>query len=153
YSRDDLPRAKVTKELLLRIGRYYKPYWKQIALTLIAVAVGQALSLVPTMMTKNIIDVALPQRNLALLARFALLSFGATFVLGLMGVGESYLNTWVSKQIICDMRNSMYNHLQYMSMRFFSNTKIGEIMSRLNNDVSGIEGVFSGTIIRVVRNF
>ena len=60
-----MPRAKVTKELLLRIGRYYKPYWKQIALTLIAVAVGQALSLVPTMMTKNIIDVA-PQRNLAL---------------------------------------------------------------------------------------
>lgn len=151
--RDDLPRAKITKELLLRIGHYYKPYWKQIALTLLAVAVGQALSLVPTMMTKNIIDVALPQRDLGLLAKFALLSFGATFMLGLMGVGESYLNTWVSKQIICDMRNNMYNHLQYMSMRFFSNTKIGEIMSRLNNDINGIEHVFSGTIIRIVSNF
>lgn len=151
--RDDLPRAKITKELLLRIGHYYKPYWKQIALTLLAVAVGQALSLVPTMMTKNIIDVALPQRDLGLLAKFALLSFGATFMLGLIGVGESYLNTWVSKQIICDMRNNMYNHLQYMSMRFFSNTKIGEIMSRLNNDINGIEHVFSGTIIRIVSNF
>ncbi|NLL88418.1 MAG: ABC transporter ATP-binding protein [Firmicutes bacterium] len=152
-SREDLPRAKVTKELLLRIGKYYKPYWKQIVITLLAVAVGQLLSLVPTMMTKNIIDVALPERDLGLLARFALLSFGATFVLGLMGVGESYLNTWVSKQIICDIRNNMYNHLQYMSMRFFSNTKIGEIMSRLNNDVNGIEMVFSGTVIRIVRNF
>ena len=152
YSRDDLPRAKVTKELLLRIGKYYKPYWKPISITLLAVAVGQLLSLVPTMMTKNIIDVALPQKDLGLLARFALLSFGATLVLGLMGVGESYLNTWVSKHIICDIRNSMYRHLQYMSMRFFSNTKIGEIMSRLNNDVNGIEMVFSGTILRIVRN-
>ena len=90
-SREDLPRAKVTKELLLRIGKYYKPYWKQIVITLLAVAVGQLLSLVPTMMTKNIIDVALPERDLGLLARFALLSFGATFVLGLMGVGEAIL--------------------------------------------------------------
>jgi len=152
FGNDDVPKAKITKELLLRIGNYYMPYWKQIVVVLLAVIASQWLSLVPTMMTKSIIDIALPQKDLWLLARFALISFGATMLLGLIGVGESYLNTWVSKRIICDIRNNMYRHLQSMSMRFFSNTKIGEIMSRLNNDVNGIEAIFSGTILRIVSN-
>lgn len=152
YSGDDIPKAKITKELLIRIGAYYKPYLKHIIVMLIAVIATAVLSLVPPMMTRSIIDTALPEKNLGMLARFTLMSFGATLSLGLIGVGENYLNTWVSKHIICDLRNNMYNHLQYMSLQFFSNTRIGDIMSRINNDINGIEGVFSGTILRILQN-
>ncbi len=151
-SEEDVPKVKITKELLFRIGRYYLPYWPRLILMILAIFVISSLGLVGPLLTRNIIDKALPEMNMSLLAYLTVISFGATVLGGLISVGENYLNIWVSKHIIFDIKNKMYNHLQYMSLRFFSITKTGDIISRLNNDVSGIERVFSGTVIQILQH-
>lgn len=138
--------------MLLRIAKYFTPYWKLLLLLVIFIIMTSILGLIPPLLTKNIIDVALPNKKLNLLVIFIALSFGATVLSGLILVGQNYLNSWISKHIIFDIRNSMFKHLQYMSISFFSNVQAGEITSRMNNDIGGIESVFSGTFVQILQN-
>ena len=119
-------------------------------LTIIATS---GLGVVPSILTRNIIDIALPQGNLHLLVLYILLSFGTLLVLNLISVGQSYLNSLVSTNIIRDLRADMYRHLQNMSLKFFSNVQTGEISSRINNDIGGVQSVFSNTFIQILQGF
>jgi ATP-binding cassette subfamily B protein len=101
---------------------------------------------------KQIIDVALPKKNINLLILLIVESFFATAVSGLVLVGQNYLNSWTSKHIMFDIRNTMFDHLQFMSIKFFSNVQAGEITSRMNNDISGIENIFTGTVVQIIQN-
>lgn len=142
----------ITKALLARIAFYFKPYIAQLAAMSFAVIVIALLGLVPPILTKTIIDTALPQKNLRVLVFCILLSLGTTLVLNLISVGQNYLNTVISKRIIRDLRNTMYDKLQNMPLRFFSDVKSGEITSRISNDIGGIEGVFSSTFIQILQS-
>ncbi len=144
-------KPNITKALLSRIISYFKPYWKLISVMFLAIIVTSALGVVPSFLTKNIIDVALPEENLKLLIFLVLLMFGTQILNGLVSVGQSFLNTLVSKNIIRDLRTGMYRHLQNMSLKFFSDAKTGEITSRINNDIGGIENVFSNTFIQLLQ--
>ena len=62
-------------------------------------------------------------------------------VTGAIGVGQTYLSNLVGLQVMQDLRNSLYKHLQYMPLRFFTTTRTGEIQSRLANDVGGVQSV------------
>lgn len=144
-------KPKITKEIVLRIFSYFKPYRLKILVMLIAVIFTSLLGLVSPILTKNIIDIALPQGSIRLLVAYILLSFFALIIQSLISVGQSYMNTLISKSIIRDLRSQMFSHMQNMSLKFFSNVKTGEINSRINNDIGGIEGIFSGTLIQLVQ--
>ncbi len=141
----------ISKELIIRIFSYFKPYWKLMAVMVITIITTSALGVVPSIITKNIIDIALPQSNINLLILYILLSFGLLLITNLIFVGQSYLNSLVSKNIIRDLRMQMYQHLQLMPLSFFSNVASGEITSRMSNDIGGIEGVFSNTFVRILQ--
>lgn len=151
FYRETNEKPKITKALLIRIISYFKPYWKLVSVMFVAIIATSTLGIVPSILTKNIIDVALPKENLKLLLFLIILMFATQVVSSLIGVGQSYLNTLVSKNIIRDLRAGMYRHLQSMSLKFFSDVKPGEITSRINNDIGGIEGVFSGTFIQIIQ--
>ncbi len=145
-------RPVITKQILLRIARYFIPYWKLLLLLVICIILTASLGLVPPVLTRRIIDVALPGKQIRLLVLLVAASFGATAVSGLILVGQNYLNSWISKHIIQDVRNAMFRHLQYMSIRFFSDVRPGEIPSRMNNDIGGIESIFAGTFVQILQN-
>ncbi|SHH75977.1 ATP-binding cassette, subfamily B [Sporobacter termitidis DSM 10068] len=151
FSGDTPEKPKITKALLLRILSYFRPYWKLLIVMLAAIVVTSALGVVSPLLTKDIIDIALPNRDIRLLVYYILLTFGTLVVLNLVTVGQSYLNTLISKRIIRDLRSEMFSHMQDMSLKFFSNVKAGEINSRINNDIGGIESIFSGTLIQIVQ--
>src|SRR5512133_1804142 len=71
---------------------------------------------------------------------------------GLVGVGQRYLGSHIGEGIIFDLRNSLYQHLQRMSLRFFTNTKTGEVMARLNNDVVGAQQAVTSTSVNIISN-
>lgn len=119
-----------------------------IFLTIITISV---LGIIPPILTKNIIDIALPEGNLKLLLIYILLSFGTMLASNLALVGQSYLNSLVSKNIIRDLRTGLYSHLQKMPIKFFTDIQMGEITSRINNDIGGIEIVFSNTFIQILQ--
>lgn len=144
-------KPNITKRLIFRILSYFKPYWKLMIMMFITIIMTSALGVVPSILTKNIIDIALPKRSAGLLVIYVVLSFSVSLVLNLISVAQSYLNTLVSKSIIRDLRKGMYKHLQNMPLEFFSNVKSGEITSRLSNDIGGIESVFSSTFIQIIQ--
>ncbi len=144
-------KPKITKKLLLRILSYFNPYWKSMLVMLGAIILSASLGVVTPILTKNIIDIALPSGNMRLLVFFIVLSFAALFAQNLISVGQSYLNTLISKRIIRDLRSAMYGKMMGMPLRFFSDAETGEINSRITNDIGGIENVFSGTFIQIVQ--
>ena len=70
----------------------------------------------------------------------------------LIGVAESYLNTWIAQHITFDMRNQMYSHLQSMSQRFFTSNNQGDIITRMTSDIDGVKTVISGTFTSILSN-
>ncbi|MBQ1477441.1 MAG: ABC transporter ATP-binding protein, partial [Erysipelotrichaceae bacterium] len=70
----------------------------------------------------------------------------------IIGVFESYINGWVSQRIVFDMKNQMFEHLQTMPHSFFTSEKQGDIITRMNSDISGVSSVISGTLTQVVSN-
>ena len=149
---EKLNMPKVTKELLLRILSYLKPYWLQFVFVFAAILLSATVGLMPAMITGRIVDQALVGDDLALLIRLLIMAFCALGVSQLIGVLESYINSWISQRIIYDMKNQMYRHLQYMPHSFFTTEKQGDIITRMNTDISGVSSVISGTLSSVVSN-
>ena len=145
-------KPKVTKDLLRRIYSYLRPYRKQMALVLVSILVSSVLTLMPSVLTGKIIDDGLIARNLKSLILFILLSFGVTLLANLIGILESYLNTWIAQHITFDMRNTMYRHLQTMSQRFFTTNNQGDIITRMTSDISGVQQIITGTLTSILSN-
>ncbi len=143
---------KVTKGLLLRIFSYLKPYWLQFLFVFIAILLSAIVGLAPSIIMGKIVDQALVGEDLALLIRLLLMAFGAIAVSQLIGVLENFINSWISQRIIYDMKNQMYKHLQYMPHSFFTTEKQGDIITRMNTDISGVSTVISGTLSSIVSN-
>lgn len=145
-------KPKVTKELLLRIYSYLKPYTKQMLLVLTAIIFSAILTLMPSVLTGKIIDEGLIAKDLKALILFILLSFGVTFLANLIGILENYLNTWIAQHITFDMRNTMYRHLQKMSQRFFTTNNQGDIITRMTSDISGVQQIITNTLTSILSN-
>ena len=140
------------KELILRIFSYLKPYWKQMLLVLAAILVSSIFTLAPSVLTGRIIDEGLIARDMEALIRLILLSLAVTFAANLIGVLESYLNTWIAQHITFDMRNKMYRHLQKMSQRFFTTNNQGDIITRMTSDIDGVQRTITNTMTSILSN-
>ena len=145
-------RPKVTKELLIRIFSYMKPYWKQFGLVLIAILFSAILTLLPSVLTGRIIDEGLIARSMKALVKYILLSLAVTLGANIIGILESYLNTWIAQHITFDMRNAMYLHLQKMSQRFFTSNNQGDIITRMTSDISGVQQIITNTLTSIISN-
>ena len=143
---------KVSGALITRILSYLKPYWLQFIFVFITILLSATIGLLPSIITGRIVDQALVGKNLELLIKLLIAAFAALTASQLVGVLENYINAWISQQIIFDMRNQMYKHLQYMPHSFFTTEKQGDIITRMNTDISGVSSVISGTLASIVSN-
>jgi ATP-binding cassette subfamily B protein len=142
----------VDRALLRRVLGYARPYWLQLLLMLVFIVASSLVGLIPPLLYRDLIDNVLPNRNFSRLNLLALGLISIPIVNGLLGVGERYLNARVGEGIIFDLRQAMYEHMQRMSLRFFTHTKAGEILSRFNNDVVGAQSAVVGTLPNLVTN-
>ena len=145
-------RPKITKDLLKRIFSYLKPYWKQLLLVLLCITISSVCSIFPSILTGKILDEGLIGRSLRALVLYILLSLGMTLGANLIGVAESYLNTWVAQHISYYMRNQMFQHMQKMSQRFFTSINQGDVITRMTCDISGVENVVTSTFTSILSN-
>lgn len=143
---------KVDKKLIKRILSYLKPYWIQFVFVFAAILISAVVGLLPSIITGRIVDEALINKDMKLLIQLLLAAFATLAVSQIIGVLETYINAWISQRIIFDMRNQMYSHLQYMSHSFFTTEKQGDIITRMNTDISGVSTIISGTLSSVVSN-
>ncbi len=143
---------KVTGALLKRILSYLLPYKGQLLLVLVCIVVSSVLSILPSVLTGRIIDEGLIGRDLNRLVFLIVLSLAVTLLSNLVGVAESYINSWISQHITFDMRNAMYRHLQCMSQRFYTSNNQGDIITRMTSDIDGVKQVISGTFTSILSN-
>ncbi len=150
-SGDEKP-AKVTRELLMRVFAYARPYWGHIGGMLVTILFSTGLSLLSPLIFRYLIDSVIPSKNLNQLFLLALALLLVPIINGAIGVIQRQLNATVGEGVIYDLRVALFTRLQRMSLRFFTNTKVGELMSRLNNDVVGAQNAISNTIVGIVTN-
>ena len=143
---------KTDSRTLRRVAQSFSPYKVQVVLVLIAILLTTVLGLVNPLLIQRIFDDAIGKRDLNLLIIYVGIMFITPIVTGIIGVGQTYLNNIIGQQVMRDFRNKLYDHLQSMSLRFFTSTRTGEIQSRLSNDVGGVEGVVTNTATSVVAN-
>ena len=145
-------RPKVTWALIQRVLRYGVPYRFHIAGMLLLILLHSGLALVSPLILRDLIDRTLPNKDLNRLGLLSLALLFLPLATGIMGVIQRRLNAAVGEGVIYDLRVALYAHLQRMSLRFFTNTKVGELMSRLNNDVVGAQNAISNTTVNIVTN-
>jgi ATP-binding cassette subfamily B protein len=135
-----------------RLGSFFLPYWKQEVLTLICIMVGSVIGLLPPLFAKWIIDDAIPQHSMGLVA-FNVGGMAVSAISsGIIGVYQGYLNSLVGEGIMRDIRTTLVAHLHHMPLSFFTGTKTGEIMNRVSSDVDNIDNVVTGTLVSIVTN-
>ncbi len=149
---DDLINRKTDSRTLKRVAAAFKPYTWQVLVVLVAILLTATLGLVNPYLLKLIIDDAFFHRNFGRLTFYVLLMIATPLVSGLIGVGQTYLNNVIGQRVMRDLRNRLYTHLQYMALRFFTDTRTGEIQSRLTNDIGGVQNVVTNTASSVVSN-
>ncbi len=143
---------KLSKELIFRILKYLKPYWFQLLIVFSIIILSSVLGLLPSLITAKIIDEAILGRNFTLLVQLVILAIFTLALSNIVGVLESYINSWVSHRIVYDMKNEMFAHLQTMPHSFFTSEKQGDIITRMNSDISGVATVISSVLTNIISN-
>jgi ATP-binding cassette subfamily B protein len=149
----DAPKGlRPTRGDFARIGRYLLPAWRPSALILLCIALSAALGLIPPLLIRELIDHALPAKDGSRLNWLVMGMIAAPLLAGLIGVWQNYLVTAVGQGVMFDLRCGMYDRLIRQSLRFFTTTRSGEILSRIQNDVGGVQGVVTGTMVALATN-
>jgi ATP-binding cassette subfamily B protein len=138
--------------MVRRVAHLFKPYRLPVGLVLLSILVTGALGVAPAFLTKAIINRALLPHDLHLLWELVALMIAIPLVSGAIGVGQTYLTTVVGQRVMQDLRNRLYEHLQAMSLRFFTGARTGELQSRLQNDVGGVQNVVTNTVSSILSS-
>jgi ATP-binding cassette subfamily B protein len=135
-----------------RAFAYLVPYWRRLVLVLAISLVSTATTLVIPYLSKDLIDRALVGRDLEALRRIVAWFIGLGIFGFVLNVISGLRYTRVSAEILFDMRLSLYAHLQRLSPRYYARTRLGDIVSRLNNDISEIQRVAAEAALAWVGN-
>ncbi|MFN2109585.1 MAG: ABC transporter ATP-binding protein, partial [Anaerolineae bacterium] len=108
------------------------------------------VGLLTPLIMRDMIDVTIPAGNLNRLIMLAAALLAIPVLNGVINVIQRRISALVGSGVIYDLRLALYANLQRMSLRFFTNTKVGELMSRLNNDVIGAQNAISSTIVNII---
>ena len=149
---DEQKKPRATRDLMRRVAVYARPYAFKITLALLAILISSLIGLMPPLLFREMIDHALPNKDFARLNLLAFAMVGLPLLDGLIGTGQRWLISRVGEGIIADLRKSLYAHMQKMSLRFFTDTKTGELMSRLNNDVIGAQRAVTNTLLSIITS-
>jgi ATP-binding cassette, subfamily B, bacterial len=144
------------RRLIPRIARLFRAYRWQVAAVLLMILVTAGLGIAPSLLTKVVFDQALfpasGHRDLHLLYILVGVMVAIPLVSAVISVAQTYLTTVVGQRVMQDLRNRLYEHLQSMSLRFFTGTRTGELQSRLQNDVGGVQNVVTNTASSLLSN-
>ena len=143
---------QITRDVLMRIWAYAEPYRWQVLGSLILILITTGIGLVSPQLFRLMIDQAIPQENSTMITLLALGMMVIPLLTGIIGVFQRRLNAAIGEGLIYDLRRDLYGHMQSMSLRFFTQTRTGELMSRLNNDVMGAKDAISDTTVDIITN-
>ncbi len=135
--------------LLRRLLDYLQPYRAQVALAVLLLLLGAALTLLAPMLTQRALDVAIPRRDVALLGTLAALFVAGLVVEFLAEYGQTLLTTFVGQRVMYDVRLQIFEHLQRLGIPYFDRNPVGRLMTRVTSDVETLNELFSSGVVTV----
>jgi ATP-binding cassette subfamily B protein len=152
YMKGSDEKPELTWNLIKRVLKYARPYRLQIITMFILIIATTGLGLLVPLIMRYLIDDIIPSGNITQLIYLAVGMLFIPLLSGLFRVLQRRLNAQIGEGVTFDLRKALYTHLQRMSLHFFTNTKMGELISRLNNDVQGAQDAISTTIVDISTN-
>ena len=137
---------------LRRIGRLFTPYRWPLAVVVAIIVASSVVGLASPFLLRAVIDTALPERNLALLAWLTAGMVAVAAVTSAFGVVQTWISTKIGQQVMHRLRTDVFAHLQRQSVAFFTRTRTGEVQSRITNDIGGMQSVVTSTATSVASN-
>lgn len=142
----------IDRQLLRRVAGYGRPYLWQLVGVLVTVVVISGLSVAPPILIRILIDEAIPQGDLAALTWLGIGMVAVPVVIAGVGIIQRWWSAHSGEGIIFDLRRELYTHLQRMSLGFITNTRTGELISRIQSDVVGAQQAITGTFVTILSN-
>ncbi len=152
--RQDESKGKPTvdRALLKRVYGYARPYLGLMVIVLVFILITSLIQLVPPLLYRDLFDNVIPDKDIRRLIWLSAGMIGIPLAASFLGVAQRYFSARLGEGVIHDLRQGLYEHLQNMSLRFFTHTRRGEIVSRLNSDVVGAQSAVTNTIPNVITN-
>jgi ATP-binding cassette, subfamily B, bacterial len=145
-------KAQAREVSLRRIGRLFAPHRWPLAIVTALIVASSLVGLASPFLLRAVIDTALPERNLRLLAWLVAAMVAVAAVTSAFGVIQTWISTKVGQHVMHELRTSVFTHLQRQSIAFFTRTRTGEVQSRIQNDIGGMESVVTSTATSIASN-
>jgi ATP-binding cassette subfamily B protein len=147
------PPPAVRRQMMRRVLSYFHPYRRAGFVVVACIAAQAVLGLAPAVVIKALIDtLSHPHPAFARVGLLVALGIGATVLGGLVGVAQSYLSTLTSQGIVATLRGELFDALLEQPVGFFTSHKAGDLYSRINNDIDGVEDVVATTVFGLIAN-
>ncbi|MHA6782910.1 ABC transporter ATP-binding protein [Pseudonocardia saturnea] len=145
-------KARAREVSLRRIGRLFTPHRRALAAVTAIIVASSVVALASPFLLRAVIDTALPERDVTLLAWLAGGMVAVAAVTAALGVVQTWIATSVGQQVMHRLRTDVFGHLQRQSIAFFTRTRTGEVQSRITNDIGGMQSVVTSTATSVASN-
>ena len=145
-------KAQARQVSLPRIGRLFTEHKTPLALVTAIIVASSVISMASPFLLRQVIDVALPEKNLNLLVWLVVGMVAVAAVTSVFGVVQTWVSTRVGQQVMHRLRTDVFTHLQRQSIGFFTRTRTGEVQSRITNDIGGMESVVTSTATSIASN-
>ena len=136
-----------------RVWSFAKPHGAGIVLVLLVVTAQSLVGLLPPLFYRHFIDTILPDKDLRLLVTFSAYLLALPVATVLLGLVQQLLIVRIGETLVYDLRNAMFDHVQQLSMRFYTSTRAGEIVARFTQDVEGARRMLTGTLPQLMTAF
>ncbi len=146
--KEKIPRPTIDEAR--RLFHYLKPYKLRMAIAVIALIFGAALGLVFPWIMQNLVDAVLKKGDYNQLNRITLLLIATFFIRSIFYYFEVYFLSYVGERIVVDLRRDVYSHLHQLSLRFFNDRRVGELVSRLSSDVTLVRTALTNNVATVL---
>jgi ATP-binding cassette subfamily B protein len=135
-----------------RIARLFRPYRGRLTVLLALIMLSASVGVVSPFLLRAVLDTAIPEKDTKLLTFLVLGMIAVSVSSGAIGVAQTWLSNSIGQKVMHDLRAAVYEHLQRMSLAFFTRTRTGEVQSRIANDIGGIDNVVTSTATSIMSN-
>jgi len=142
---------EVRRANLRRIGPLFKPYWRRLSVLLGLIVVSAGLGVLPAFLLRRVL-IAIEAHDTRGVSVNAAAMIVIAIVAGILGVVQTLLSNQVGQRVMHDLRAAVFRHLQRLSLAFFTRTRTGEVQSRINNDIGGVQSVVTNTATNITSS-
>jgi ATP-binding cassette, subfamily B, bacterial len=142
---------EVRRANMRRIGPLFTPYWRRLSALLGLIVVSAGLGVIPAFLLRRVL-VAIEANDTRGVSLNAAAMIVIAIVAGILGVIQTLLSNQVGQRVMHDLRAAVFRHLQRLSLAFFTRTRTGEVQSRINNDIGGVQNVVTNTATSITSS-